>query len=200
MSARHREPAIIVVNPNSSEAVTDGMDRALAGLRRPDGPAIRCVTLTEGPPGIETDRHISEVVALRRTTDKPVFGIAETAYRRAAANGGRFGVLSIQEGSLARHRRYIGALGLTDYLAGDRPVGLGVTALGDDPAATLARLVQVGRQLKDSDGALTIVLGCTGMAPFREQLQTLLNLPVLDPVLVAAEAAIEALASADGGL
>jgi Asp/Glu/hydantoin racemase len=51
----------------------------------------------------------------------------------------------------------------------------------------------VGRQLKDSDGAQTIVLGCTGMAPFREQLQTHLDLPVLDPVLAAAEAAIEAL-------
>jgi Asp/Glu/hydantoin racemase len=228
MSAHHPEPAIIVVNPNSSETVTDGMDRALADLRRPDGPAIRCITLAEGPPGIETDRHISEVIAplvrlverldpqalafvdacfsdpglaeIRRATGKPVFGIAETAYRRAAANGGRFGVLSIQEGSLARHRRYIGALGLTDYLAGDRPVGLGVTALGDDPAATLVRLVQVGRQLKDSDGAQTIVLGCTGMAPFREQLQTLLDLPVLDPVLAAAEAAIEAVASPDGGL
>jgi Asp/Glu/hydantoin racemase len=227
MNARHPEPAIIVINPNSSETVTDGIDRALADLRRPDGPAICCVTLAEGPPGIETDRHISEVVAplvrlverldaqalafvdacfsdpglaeLRRASGKSVFGIAETAYRQAAANGGRFGVLSIQEGSLARHRRYIGELGLADYLAGDRPVGLGVTALGVDPAATLARLVQVGRQLKDSDGAQTIVLGCAGMAPYRVRLQSLLDLPVLDPVLTTVETAIDALISPNRG-
>ena len=47
--------AIMVVNPNSSQAVTDGMDRALEDLRHPEGPPIRCVTLAEGPPGIETD-------------------------------------------------------------------------------------------------------------------------------------------------
>ena len=80
-------------------------------LERLDPQALAFVDACFSDPGL---------AELRRATDKPVFGIAETAYRRAAANGGRFGVLSIQEGSLARHRRYIGALGLTDYLAGDR--------------------------------------------------------------------------------
>ena len=221
MSAHAPEPAIIVINPNCTQAVTDAMDTALDHLRDPGRPAIRCVTLAEGPPGIETDRHVSDVVTplvrlvrrldaqalafvdacfsdpglaeLRGASDKPVFGIAESAYRRAAAMSERFGVLSIQEGSLARHRRYLDALGLSDRLAGDRPVGLGVTARGDDPAATLARLAQVGRRLRDDDGAAAIVLGCTGMTPYRGRLQTLLGLPVLDPVLTAVEAAIDAL-------
>ena len=50
--------------------------------------------------------------------------------------GSRFGVISILEASIPRHRRYIEALGLGPSLAGDRPIGLGVTALGDDPEAT----------------------------------------------------------------
>ncbi len=223
MSKRAAEPAIVVVNPNSTRAVTDAMDRALDGLRRPERPAIRCVTLAEGPPGIETDEHIQEVVAplvrlvermsgeaaafvdacfsdpglaeLRRATDRPVFGIAESAYRRAVANHGRFGVISILETSLDRHRRTIDDLGLGGSLAGDRPVGLGVTALGTDAEAIFARLVQVGEQLRDADGADTIILGCAGMTSYKNQLQTVLGVPVVDPVHAAVEAAIAAVCS-----
>lgn len=216
-------PAIIVVNPNSSVAVTEAIDGALADLRRPGGPAIRCVTLAEGPPGIETDAHIGQVVAplvrlvrrmegeaaafvdacfsdpglaeLRRATNKPVFGIAECAYRRAAADGRRFGVVSILESSIPRHRRYVDVLGLAPSLAGDRPVGLGVTALGDDGDETLARLIGVGQHLRDRDGAEVIVLGCAGMTAHREALRKALGLPVIDPVRAAVEAAIEAVST-----
>ncbi len=220
MSGSQPAPGIIVINPNSSQAVTAGMDRAIENLRRPDGPAIRCVTLTEGPPGIETDAQVREVVApllhlvrrmdaeasafvdacfsdpglqeLRRATEKPVFGIAESAYRRASAEGRRFGVISILEASVPRHRRTIEALGLRPLLAGDRPIGLGVTALGDDPEATLDRLVEVGERLRDTDGAEVIVLGCTGMTRHRAPLQSVLGVPVVDPVQAAVEAAVDA--------
>ncbi len=218
MTAQAPERAIVVVNPNSSRAVTAGMERALEALHRPQGPAIRCVTLAEGPPGIETDAQIRAVVAplvrlvegmagealafvdacvsdpgldaLRRATDRPVFGIAESACRRAAAEHGRFGIVSILAGSVPRHRRYLDGLGLGGALAGDRALGLGVTALGQDEEATFACLVEVGAQLRDADGAAAIVLGCTGMAPHRARLEEELGLPVLDPVQVAVEAAI----------
>ena len=45
---------IVVINPNSSAAVTAAIERALAPLRMAGGPEIDCVTLTGGPPGIET--------------------------------------------------------------------------------------------------------------------------------------------------
>ena len=53
---------IVVINPNSSAAVTAAIDRALAPLRMAGGPAIECVTLAEGPPGIETQAHVEQVV------------------------------------------------------------------------------------------------------------------------------------------
>ncbi len=220
MSGSRPAPGIIVINPNSSRAVTAGMDRAIENLRRPDGPAIRCVTLAEGPPGIETDAQVRAVVApllhlvrrmdgeasafvdacfsdpglmeLRRATEKPVFGIGECAYRRASAEGRRFGVISILEASVPRHRRTIEDLGLRPLLAGDRPIGLGVTTLGDDAEATLGRLVQVGEQLRDTDGAEVIVLGCAGMTRHRDPLQSALGVPVVDPVRAAVEAAVDA--------
>lgn len=223
MSPGASPPAIVVVNPNSTEAVTAGMDRALEELRRPAGPEIHCVTLAAGPPGIETEDHVRQVVApllrlvgrlegeaaafvdacfsdpglaeLREATTRPVFGIAESAYRQAAAGQRRFGVISILEASVARHRRYIEALGLTASLAGDRPLGLGVTALVDDAEATFDRLVQTGKDLRDHDGAEVVVLGCTGLAPHRARLEDALGVPVIDPVQAAVTAALAAVAA-----
>ena len=54
---------ILVINPNSTEVVTRGIDEACAPLRMAGGPAIDCVTLKEGPPGIETQQHVDGVVA-----------------------------------------------------------------------------------------------------------------------------------------
>jgi len=45
-------PRIHVVNPNSNEAVTRGIDDAVAPLRFADGPEIVCSTLAEGPFGV----------------------------------------------------------------------------------------------------------------------------------------------------
>src|SRR5204863_1334284 len=53
---------IRVVNPNSNEAVTRGIDAALAPLRFADGPEIVCSTLAEGPLGIETQADVDSVV------------------------------------------------------------------------------------------------------------------------------------------
>jgi len=125
---------IIVINPNSTVAVTEDIDRALAPLRFAEGPEIVCLTLAEGPPGIETQDHVDFVVApirrrvaaeearaaafviacfsdpglqeARKATAKPVFGIAECGLMSAMARAGRVGVIAILEASVARHRRF----------------------------------------------------------------------------------------------
>ena len=121
-----------------------------------------------------------------------MFGIAECACRSAAEKHGRFGIVSILEGSLPRHRGYLEDLGLVESLAGDRPLGLGVTALGQNAESTFARLAEVAAELRDEDGAAAIVLGCTGMAPHRARLEGELGVPVIDPVQAAVEVAIAA--------
>ena len=55
---------ILVINPNSTVEVTDQMDAALAGLRFAGGPVIECVTLVEGPPGIESQTDSDGVISL----------------------------------------------------------------------------------------------------------------------------------------
>ena len=64
-------PVISVINPNSNEAVTRGLEEAMRGLVFKDGPKIDCTTLAEGPFGIETQAHVDDVVApLRSLVEK----------------------------------------------------------------------------------------------------------------------------------
>src|SRR5258705_5311350 len=189
---------ILVINPNSTEAVTRGIDEACAPLRIPGGPEIDCATLKEGPPGIETQQHVDGVVSpllslvlkkekqyaafvlacysdpglhsLREATKRPVLGISECGILTALTLGQKFGVIAILQQSIARHIRYMGALGVMDRLAGERPVGLRVTELSDADK-TFSRMVEVGKALRDTDGANVVVMGCAGMARYRKPLQ-----------------------------
>ena len=209
---------IVVINPNSTQAVTDGIDAALAPLRFADGPRIDCLTLAEGPPGIETQCHADGVVgpmcdlirregnaadafviacfgdpglhSARETTRKPVFGIAECAYHSALTLGDKFGVIAILPASVARQKRYVRQLALQDRYAASLPVGLGVTAL--EGPAVAERMTQVGRRLIDEHGADVLIMGCAGMAGHRGALETALDVPVVEPSQAATAQALAA--------
>ena len=210
---------IVIVNPNATAAVTEGISVAVEPLRRPGGPAIDCLTLAEGPPGIETQAHIDAVIppllarlkredadasiiacfsdpglkAAREMSETPVFGIAESAFRKAMSLGARFGILAILEASTHRHRRYVAELGLTGSFAESRPLDLGVLEL-QDRERTFERLLAVGRGLRDQDGADVLVLGCAGMTGYPAALSEALGLPVIEPCQAAAAEALAALA------
>ena len=53
---------ILVINPNSTVAVTRAIDEAMAPLRPPGGPEIPCLTLAEGPPGVESQLDADGVI------------------------------------------------------------------------------------------------------------------------------------------
>lgn len=56
------EKALMVLNPNASQTVTDRIDAAIAPLRA-FGIPVRCLTLKEGPPAIESQRDADLAVA-----------------------------------------------------------------------------------------------------------------------------------------
>jgi len=208
---------IVVINPNSTEAVTQAIDEAMAPLRLIGGPEIVCRTLREGPPGIESQRDADSVIAplcraiaaedaeaaafviacfsdpglhsAREVTEKPILGIAECGILTALTLGHRFGVLAILARSVSRHLRYIAAMGITQRLAGDLPIGLGVTELGD-ARKTLGRMIEVGSELRDRHGADVLVMGCAGMARYRAELEEAVRLPVVEPTQAAVTMAI----------
>jgi Asp/Glu/hydantoin racemase len=208
---------ILVINPNSTEVVTCGIDEACEPLRIPGGPEIECVTLKEGPPGIETQQHVDGVIphllslvlqkekqysafviacysdpglhSLREQTKKPVLGISECGILIALTLGQKFGVIAILKQSIARHLRYVAALGVSERLAGELPVDLGVTDLADEKRA-YGRMVEVGRTLRDAHGADVVVMGCAGMARYRKPLQDELGIPVVEPTQAAVGMAV----------
>ena len=210
---------IHVINPNSNTVVTEGIADALHCMSFQDGPTIHCSTLEQGPYGIESQLDSDSVVvplcervtndtdsdafiiacysdpglhACRDATDRPVFGIAECGVLTALVRADQFGVIAIAAASIRRHTRYLRQMGLTERLAGERPLDMTVahTAQGED---TLARMTDVGRQLRDEDGAGAIVLGCAGMARHRAPLEQALGIPVIDPTQAAVTMAIGAL-------
>jgi allantoin racemase len=217
MASRSRRH-ILVVNPNSNEIVTKGLADTLAPILFVDGPEIECVTLQEGPYGIETQEHVESVAlplrrlvaqsnsvdafviacysdpglhVCREATSRPVFGINEAGVLTALARGERFGVIAIGQRSVRRHVRYLRQMGLTDRFAGERPLNMSVaeTASGDN---TLDRMIEVGKELRDRDGADVIVMGCAGMARHRRPLEAALGVPVIDPTQAAVTMAIGA--------
>ena len=208
--------ALIVINPNSSEAVTAGINSAMEPLRTLGIP-IRCETLAAGPPGIESQRDADLTIApmlalasklepdaaayviacfgdpglhaLRDQTRLPVIGIQEAAVMTALQLGQRFGVIAILPASIPRHLRAFGAMGVLGRCAGDRALGLGVADLRN-AEKTLNRMIDIGRQLRDIDGADTVIMGCAGMAIYRDAIQDALNIPVIEPCQAAAAMAL----------
>ncbi len=207
---------LFVINPNSSKTVTAAIDDAMAPLR-PLGVPIEVLRLPEGPPGIESQTQADQVVppllatarrlepdaagfviacfgdpglyALRDETVLPVVGIQEAAVMTALMLGQRFGVISILPASVPRHLRSFGAMGVMDRLAGDLALGLTVAELADE-ACTTQRMVEIGCRLRDRHGADVLMMGCAGMALYRERLEVETGVPVIEPCQAAAAMAI----------
>ena len=206
---------LIIINPNSSQIVTDGIDAAVGPLRR-FGTPIRCLTLAEGPAGIESQMQADLTIApmlrlaaaqkdaagyviacfgdpglhaLRDQTTLPVVGIQEAAVMTALSLGQKFGVIAIMPASIPRHLRAFGAMGVLDRLAGDRALGLGVTDLAD-PDKSLGAMIATGKRLRDDDGANVLIMGCAGMAQYRATLESETGLPVVEPCQAAAALAL----------
>ncbi|WP_293811067.1 aspartate/glutamate racemase family protein [uncultured Bosea sp.] len=208
---------VYVINPNSTERVTREIDVAIAPLRMAGGPAIECLTLADGPPGIQSQRDVDGLIpallkraaslendasafvvacfsdpgmhALREQSTKPVLGIAECGVLTALTLGQRFGIVAMLQNSIPRHLRYLGAMGMMGRFAGDLPVNLTIQEMADE-RVTLERMIGVGRTLRDTHHADVLVMGCAGMARFREPLERALGIPIVEPTQAAVTMAI----------
>lgn len=208
---------ILVINPNSNEAVTQGLRDCLAPLQIAGAVDIECMTLTEGPFGIESNFDIEKVVLpLRETvltredadayviacysdpgltlcrdsTHKPVFGMQESGWFSALQRGSNVGVVALSRASITRHLTYIRTLGLQSHLAGERPLNLSVADSEAD--AAYPRIEAVARKLVNEDMADTLLVGCAGLARHCAKLEEALGIPVTEPTQAATTQALGA--------
>ncbi len=210
---------ILVINPNSNEFLTRAIDKALDDSRAANNIDISCITLADGPVAIETDEDLRIAVPLvvneiwgndnadafviasysdpgleesREKTEKPVFGIQESAIALSAAYGRRFGVLALGRDPIQRHIAYVRQMGCQEFHAGERPLDISIDKSSTDPEV-LYKIIETGRQLIEEDGAETLILGCAGLAEHRKAAQLELGVPIIDPVEAAVTMAVEAL-------
>ena len=208
---------ILVVNPNSSDAVTAAIDDAMEPLRRPGAPVIDVVGLPEGPLGIATQVDADSVVmplvrlvgrdgadafvlacfsdpglhAVREAAGgRPVMGIAECGIMRAMTLGERFGIIALSAASVRRQRRAVRQMGVWPRYADSWAVD--AAAADTAGAAMRGRLIAAGSALVRERGADVLVLGCAGMAAHRAAIEAAVGVPVVEPTQQAAAAAIGA--------
>ncbi len=119
------DKTLFVINPNSNKAVTAGIDVAMTPFRSNAAVQIECLTLAEGPPGIQSERDVASVALpmeklatslvpkasafviacfsdpgihlMREAMPCPVYGIAESGAFTAMMLGHKFGVIAILE-------------------------------------------------------------------------------------------------------
>jgi Asp/Glu/hydantoin racemase len=214
---------ILLLNPNSSRECSAGIDDAIAGFRRPGGPAIEVATVADGPPGIYSWRDWHAAVAplcrevaarhadvfivacasdpgieaVREATDRPVLGVFRCAVAAALMRAERFGVIALVDASIGRHALALRALGLEQRLAAEIAMNTTIDTLLD-PAAAREALLATGRALVWR-GAGAVILGCTGMAGHRAALEQALGVPVIEPCQAAVAQALGiAVAAMDG--
>lgn len=206
---------ILVLNPNSSEAVTASMQEAVGAIGQEFGTEILFRTLASGPSGIETQAHVESVVLpvaeyfrsspadayvigcfsdpglhlSREVVSEPVLGIAESAFLSAVGINRRFGIVAMKERAIQRHMRIIRQMGFEAHCAGDRAIDVAVSDL-EGASGVLDRIVESGKILRDVDGAGVLVLGCSGMGKFRSEIEERLEIPVVDPTQAAVWRAI----------
>lgn len=208
---------ILVINANSSCSVTEGLREELVAPTKMFNLSIDYTEIAAAPAAIESteDVHLahtlttdfvkahtarSYVIAcfcdpgvneLRSLGYQNVFGIAESAMHMAANMGGKFGMLSISNISIARHADQVKQAGLTEMLAADLPLDMGVLEL--EAMSARPKIEEMSRRLVNEHGAKSIILGCAGMGAHRKWLQDLMGVNVIDPCWAGVAAAAAAL-------
>lgn len=208
---------ILIVNPNTTAAMTDKIGRA-GRAAAAAGTEIIVVNPKDGPVSIEgyydeafsvpgllaeiakgdaagVSAHIvacfddTGLEAARCVSAAPVIGIGEAAYHLASMLGHRFSVVTTLSRSIAAIENNLLKYGLASRCTKVRACELPVLALDDPASDAFARIGAEIERAKQEDRAEVIVLGCAGMADLAARLSEGHGLPVIDGVASAVKLA-----------
>lgn len=207
---------ILVVNPNTTRAMTEDMRRAAERYARP-GTEIVAVEPAWGPESIEGffEGFLSAAAVLERLAtleidvdavimagfgepgregarellEVPVLDITECAAQLACLVAHRYSVVTTLARTIPQIEESLTAAGLRGRCASIRATGLGVLELEQDPRRTQRRLEEEARAAIDHDAADAVVLGCGGLGGFDKELQERLGVPVIDGIVAAVKLA-----------
>lgn len=198
---------ILVINPNTTQAMTDEIAAAASAVARPDT-EIDCTSPAAGPRSIEghadeaiaayhTLQKVAEtrgqydayviacfgdpgLYACREVADVPVVGIAEAAMHMACLVAHRWSIVTVLPRVEPFLAEAVHRAGLTEKCASIRCTPLSVLEIEEDIERTKNLIVEYARLAIDEDGAEAILLGCAGLGPIDKTMQETLGVPVLD--------------------
>ena len=203
---------ILVLNPNTSDAVTARVADVVRSVARADVQAD-VAQLPHGPETLEAYHdealaapYIIEAVknanrdgydaivlaafcdpaleALKEVSDIPVYGIEETAFAVALLLGNKFGILTEKKHKEAVKTQHVRKHGLDSRFAGVRALNMSVAEIAEQPEKVKKTGIAVAREMIEANGAEVIIMGCASMAGYSEELEQTLGVPVVDPVAV----------------
>ena len=204
---------IFVINPNTSESMTDHIRRELEEIKRPDteltvvnpehGPVSIESAYDEalaGPPTLELVRRANEegydaivlacfsdpsLDAAKEVSDVPVIGIEEATLHVAAMLGHKFSIMTSLSSRIPTRDLHVRLHGLESAFASAPALNMPVLEMDANPEKAKARILELARKAVQEDGAEVIVLGCAGLAGYAEDIERELGAVVLDPTSVA---------------
>ena len=208
---------ILVINPNTSVEMTNGIDSSAKKYARPDT-EIETVCPKEGPRSIESayegdlvaggvlerviegnEKKFDAIIiacygdphlhSAREISEVPVYGIAESSMHMACLLGYKFSIVSVLERMRPILEELVMRNGLTSRCASIRIVEIPVLDIEKDPSATMKALADASKAAIKEDGAEVICLGCAGMTELDKPMEQELGVPVLDGVVCAVKIA-----------
>ena len=207
---------ILVINPNTTQAMTDEIHRVARSAARP-GTEVQTVQPEAGPRSIEGNAdevlaayHTLDLVAgtrgkydayviacfgdpalaaCREVSSVPVIGIAEASFHMASLVAYKWSVVTVLPRVKPLLEELVRRDGMEMRCASIRCTPLTVLEIEEDIERTKRMMVEEGRQAIAQDGAEAILLGCAGLGPLDKWMQEQLGVPVLDGVACAVKLA-----------
>ena len=208
---------IFVINPNTSESMTDHIRRELEQIKRADteltvvnperGPVSIESAYDEAlaaPPTLELVRQANEegydaivlacfsdpaLDAAKEISEVPVIGIEEATLHMAAMLGHKFSIMTSLTSRIPTRDLHVRLHGLESAFASAPALNMPVLEMDANPDEAKARILELARKAVQEDGAEVIVLGCAGLAGYAEDIERELGAVVLDPTSVALKVA-----------
>lgn len=200
---------ILVINPNTTQSMTEHLRRELAQVKGPDT-ELTVVNPEHGPVSIESaydeamaipptlelvkqaekDGYDAVVLACfsdpgleaaRELVSIPVVGIEEAALHIAAMLGHKFSIMTARRQRAPGKVEHVAMRGLASKLASVRPLEMSVLEMDAEPERAKARILQEAGAAVRQDGAEVIILGCAGLAGYSAEMERVLGVTVLDP-------------------
>ena len=209
-----RQPKILVVNPNTTPAITAMVAAEVARLL---GGAAEVVPATGrfgahyiasraaaaiaahaaldafAGHGADCDAVLLACFgdpgldALKELAGVPVVGLAEASCHLACQMGSRFGIVTGGERWGAMLAEFVASRGLAARLAGIRTVAPSGADIARDPDGSLALLARAAQVCVDADGAECVILGGAGLAGLARRIQPQVSVPVVCSVHAGVE-------------